>query len=57
MSNKLKHAKPYQCVWSSAHEGRYYKRMLSKCRRRAWKNEGHERNLVGIEKRCNWKNW
>jgi len=57
MTNKLRKAKSYQCVWQSEHEGRFWKRLLSKARRRAWKNPGHERNLAGIEGTCNWKNW
>lgn len=38
--------------WSGG--GRYYKRRLSKIRRRAWKQRPR-RSLMGIESECNWK--
>ena len=48
-------------VWGTAHEGRFFKRRLSKVRRRAWKDEilrGHRpRGLPGAESTVNWKNW
>ena len=53
-------------MWSSEHEGRFWKRKLSKARRRAGKRlcrygednlEKTERGLSGIESTCNWKNW
>ena len=42
--------------WSSRGEGRYWKRRLSKARRRAWK-DSHQRGLLHWERLCNWKNW
>ncbi len=44
-------------IWASAHEGKFWKRLLHKARRRAWRSEGHERGLAGIESTVNWKNW
>jgi len=53
-------------MWSSEHEGRFWKRKLSKARRRAGKRlcrygeddlRKVERGLVGIEGTVNWKNW
>jgi hypothetical protein len=53
-------------MWGSAHEGRYWKRKLSKARRRAAKRLCRygeddlakvERGLPGIESNVNWKNW
>jgi hypothetical protein len=47
-------------TWGSRGEGRYWKRQLSKARRRAWRTElaGHRpRGLPDIESRVNWKNW
>jgi len=53
-------------MWSSEHEGRYWKRRLSKTRRRAAKRlckfgeddlRRVERGLESIERECNWKNW
>ena len=37
------------------HGGRFWKRKLSKARRR-W-NDEHKRGLLGIERECNWKGW
>ncbi len=37
-------------------EGRYWKRKLSKARRRSWKDP-HNRGLLNVERECNWKNW
>jgi hypothetical protein len=36
--------------------GRFWKRMLSKVRRRAWKDD-HERGLSQLESRVNWRDW
>ena len=44
------------CRWNSRGQGRYWKRRLSKARRKAWR-DSHRRGLVGIERECNWKNW
>jgi len=53
-------------MWASEHEGRFWKRKLSKARRRAGKRlcrygeddlRKVERGLVGIEGTANWKNW
>jgi len=44
------------CRWGSRGEGRYYKRRLSKARRRAWRDP-HRRGLLHWESICNWKNW
>lgn len=35
--------------------GRYWKRGLSKARRRAWR-DSHQRGLLHYETECNWKN-
>lgn len=42
--------------WPSRGEGRYWKRCLSKARRRAWK-DAHKRGLLRYERECNWKTW
>ena len=42
--------------WGSRGEGRYWKRGLSKARRRAWRDP-HQRGLLHYERECNWKNW
>lgn len=45
-------------MWLSEHEGRYWKRQLSKARRRAWKQDGIEGKPINIyESTCNWKGW
>jgi len=49
-------------IWPGRHQGRYWKRQLSKARRRAWKEEvflgrGNPRGLAAIERECNWKTW
>ncbi len=53
-------------MWSKAHEGRFWKRQLSKARRKAAKRLCRygeddlakvERGLAGIEGECNWKRW
>ena len=50
--------KPGWCfMWSSAHEGKWWKRQMNKARRRAWKAgiEGVPKNRY--ESFCNWKGW
>jgi len=45
-------------IWPSAHIGRYYKKRLSKLRRRYWDlDNGHTRGLYGAMSECNWKGW
>jgi hypothetical protein len=45
-------------MWVGAHQGRYWKRQLSKARRRAWKQNRVEGRLVNIyESYCNYKGW
>ena len=44
-------------MWPSEGAGRWTKRKLSKARRKAWKNPGHERGLLSWESECNWKCW
>ena len=53
-------------IWPSAHEGRYWKRKLSKARRKAAKRLCRygeddlakvERGLAQIEREVNWKRW
>jgi len=46
-------------VWSEG-QGRFWKRQLSKARRRAWKYEvrtGKPLNITSIESEVNWKGW
>ena len=43
-------------MWIHPHIGRYYKRKLSKARRRAWK-EKSDKHLTNWESECNWKGW
>ena len=43
-------------MWPQAKEGRFYKRKLSKARRRAWK-EKSDKHLTHWESVCNNKNW
>jgi hypothetical protein len=51
--NKL----PWYCVtWPREHTGKFWKRKLSKARRRFWKT-GHARGLPAIESECNYKTW
>lgn len=45
----------YTFAWHSPHEGRYWKKLLARARRRAWKDP-HCRGLVGLERTVNWKN-
>lgn len=55
----------FGCVWNSRHEGRYWKRQLSKSRRRAWKQGRLERGETcglyrgskSYESTCNYKGW
>lgn len=42
--------------WSGRGIGRFWKRQLSKARRRAWKDP-HKRGLMNYEHECNWKSW
>jgi hypothetical protein len=45
-------------MWPSPHEGRYWKRMMSKARRRAWKQRGIEGTPINkYESFCNYKGW
>ena len=51
------HARAHE-IWVSAHEGRYWKRMLSKARRRAWKQDRIEGRLKNkYESFCAYKGW
>jgi hypothetical protein len=43
-------------VWNGVGQGRYWKRRLSKARRRAWK-DSHQRGLAELESKVNWKDW
>jgi hypothetical protein len=43
-------------VWGSRGAGRWWKRRLSKARRRAWRDT-HKRGLSGVESTVNWKDW
>ena len=43
-------------MWIYPHIGRYYKRKLSKARRRSWKEQS-DKHLVSWESECNWKGW
>jgi len=43
-------------MWVHPHIGRFYKRKLSKARRRAWK-EKSDAHLVHWESVCDEKNW
>jgi len=36
--------------------GRFWKRRLSKARRRAWRDP-HQRGLMSAEQECSYKNW
>lgn len=47
----------YAFTWLTAHSGRYWKRLLSKKRRKTWKDERHQRGLAGLESTVNYKNW
>lgn len=49
---------PCYRLWHRAGEGRFWKRQLSKARRRAWKQkgiEGRENNCY--ESECHYKGW
>ena len=43
-------------MWPNEGIGRYWKRRLSKARRRAWRDE-HERGLAGTESTVNYRTW
>jgi hypothetical protein len=43
-------------TWKRQGVGRYWKRRLSKVRRRAWRDT-HKRGLAQIESTVNWKDW
>jgi hypothetical protein len=46
------------CTWpGKSRNGRYWKRCLSKARRRAWRDERHPRGLAGWESTVNYKTW
>lgn len=48
----------YTQMWLGVGEGRYWKRQLSKARRRAWKQQGIEGKPVNkYESYCNYKGW
>lgn len=42
-------------IWNGRKQGRYWKRLLSKARRK-WRDT-HHRGLAEIESTCNWKGW
>jgi hypothetical protein len=45
-------------MWVAAHMGRYWKRAMSKARRRAWKQRGIEGTPVNrYENDCAYKGW
>ena len=45
-------------LWRSEHDGRYWKRKLSKAHRQAWKQQGIEGKPINkYESFCNWKGW
>ena len=46
----------YGNIWNGRKQGRFWKRCLSKARRRAWK-DSHQRGLKHYESQCNWKCW
>lgn len=45
-----------QCWSDTPGEGRFWKRKLSKARRRAWRDP-HQRGLAGLESTVNYKTW
>lgn len=50
----------WQLWWPGSRIGRYYKRGLSKARRRQAKEElrgQRPRSVSGYERECNWKTW
>jgi len=56
----------FSALWMRSGNGRFWKRKLSKARRRVAKRlcrygeddlRKVERGLPGIEQTCNWKNW
>jgi len=55
-------APSFTCQWAGRGTGRWWKRKLSKVRRRAWKDvelRGRRvpRGVDGIETECNYKTW
>ena len=55
--DKLPH---WQCRWPNPHIGRYWKRQLSKARRRFAKQIllwGRGKEPLHYERECNWKTW
>jgi len=50
----------WQCRWPNPHIGRYWKRQLSKARRRFAKQMllwGRGKEPLHYERECNWKTW
>lgn len=57
-SDRMKKAQvSFSEMWPAPHEGRYWKRQLSKARRRAWKNGIEGTPINKYESYCNWKGW
>ena len=60
---RLKRGVPSRYFWGwKLHQGRQWKRWLSKARRRAWKAElrtgvPEDGQRVRYERECNWKTW
>ena len=55
------HKPTFSEMWPSVGTGRYWKRRLSKARRRAWK-QGRDlwspyRGQLGVEGEVNWRTW
>ena len=42
-------------IWNGRRQGRFWKRCLSKARRK-WR-DNHHRGLLHYESTCNWKGW
>jgi len=62
MSTKKYHPKwlSFSQIWPSRHMGRWYKRMLSKARRRYWKmmlRFGKGKEPTNKEREVNYKGW
>jgi hypothetical protein len=54
----------FGCIWNGRKQGRFWKRMLSKSRRRSWKQGRPERGedlsyrgQRAYETECNYKSW
>lgn len=47
----------YYLRWPGRHTGKYWKRKLSKLRRRYWKDERHQRGLPAAMSEVNYKTW